>query len=73
MAPIRRDGMLMTHPLSSTRGLIPAGVPCPNWRYQFGWRANRVALGRLSLALTARARLAWVVRVWLSRAARRLE
>ena len=24
MAPIRRDGMLMTHPLSSTRGLIPA-------------------------------------------------
>ena len=25
MAPIRRDGMLMTHPLSSTRGLISAG------------------------------------------------
>jgi len=24
VAPIRRDGMLMTHPLSSTRGLIPA-------------------------------------------------
>ena len=24
MAPIRRDGMLMTQPLSSTRGLIPA-------------------------------------------------
>ena len=63
----------MTYPLSPTSDLARARdassrVASPAWVV-----TNLVPLGRLSPAMTARARLAWAVRVWLSLAARFLE
>ena len=59
--------------MSPTRDLALAReassrVASPAWTV-----TKRVPLGRFSPAMTARARLAWAVRVWLSLAARFLE